>query len=294
STSISGATTRTTRPVAPTQLTVSSVTVASVTVAWVASLDTGGDPLVRQTLSYSVSGTVATVQLDATAVSYTISGLAGSTSVDDISVAAENSAGSSSVAETVSASTSPSEAPTISSLADTATLAGEATSPQAFTVADFATEPSALTVRASSSNANLVPPSSVAIGGIGTLRFVVVTPVAGTTGSAVVTLSVTNEAGLAAAASFQVTVEEAWQSIYPTSGYATGGTQVTVSGAGFDSASDYTCRFAAGAMVATSGAAVLSGASLVCVTPGWLFVAQGVGFSLLKGAAALKAGAQGE
>ena len=27
--------------------------------------------------------------------------------------------------------------------------------------------------------------------------------------------------------------------------YATGGTQVTVSGAGFDAASDYTCRFAA-------------------------------------------------
>ena len=105
SSSISGATTRATLPAAPTMLTVASVAEASVTVAWVASVDTGGERLLRQTLEYSVAGVVETVQLDATAVYYTISGLAGSTSVDGISVSAENSAGSSRATLAVSART---------------------------------------------------------------------------------------------------------------------------------------------------------------------------------------------
>ena len=291
---IEAATTRTTRPMPPTQLRVAAVAEASVAVEWTPSADTGGEPLVRQTIAYELGGVVRTVQLDAAATAYTIAGLSGATAVDGIAVSADNSAGSSAPSAAVSARTVNSQAPTISALADTTTLAGEATSPQAFTVGDAATASAALTVRAASSNAELVPPSAVAIGGIGALRFVVVTPVEGNIGAATITLSVTNEAGLTSGTQFQVTVEESWQAIHPTISYATGGSPVTVSGAGFSSDSDYTCRFSTGSMVASSPAALRSGAELVCTAPAWPYVALGVRFTLLKGAALLRAGARGE
>ena len=74
------------------------------------------------------------------------------------------------------------------------------------TVADSETPANALIVTATSSNVALVSPSNILLGGSGTLRTVLVSPTAGRTGSATITLTVEDSDGLTASASFLLTV----------------------------------------------------------------------------------------
>jgi VCBS repeat-containing protein len=98
--------------------------------------------------------------------------------------------------------------PTISTIADQGTAVGVAVGPISFTVADVETAAGSLTVSGNSSNPTLVPNANLTFGGSGANRTLTVTPVPGQTGSATITVSVTD--GTATAnASFQLTVSPA-------------------------------------------------------------------------------------
>jgi Bacterial Ig domain len=77
--------------------------------------------------------------------------------------------------------------------------------PLAFTVGDAETAASALTLGASSSNPTLVPTSGIAFGGSGANRTVTVTPAAGRTGTATITVTV-SDGRLVATDTFVLTV----------------------------------------------------------------------------------------
>jgi len=91
-------------------------------------------------------------------------------------------------------------APTITAIANQTILASTRTPSLAFTVADAETVASKLKVTASSSSPKLVPVSGIALGGTGAGRTVRVTPVKGHTGSAKITLTVSDGAATASRA----------------------------------------------------------------------------------------------
>ncbi|MBK7951380.1 MAG: PQQ-dependent sugar dehydrogenase [Deltaproteobacteria bacterium] len=95
--------------------------------------------------------------------------------------------------------------PTISSVADRTTPTGVAVGPLAVTLGDLETAATALTLSGSSSNPTLLPSANIVFGGSGANRTVTVTPVAGQTGSALVTLTV-GDGTASATTSFTLTV----------------------------------------------------------------------------------------
>ena len=97
-------------------------------------------------------------------------------------------------------------APTISAIADQTVDAGTATSALDFTVSDIVTPAGMLTVTATSSDQTLVPDANIQLGGTDGNRTVTVTPAADQAGTATITVSVTDEAGLTASEDFQLTV----------------------------------------------------------------------------------------
>jgi VCBS repeat-containing protein len=97
------------------------------------------------------------------------------------------------------------DAPTISALANQTTAPGVAVGPINFTVGDLETAPGSLTLNGSSNNTTLVPNANIAFGGSGANRTVTVTPVAGQTGTANITVTV-SDGTLNTPTSFQLTV----------------------------------------------------------------------------------------
>lgn len=96
--------------------------------------------------------------------------------------------------------------PTISAIADVETAVATSTGAIAFTIADQGTVATSLTVTKASSNLEVVPTANVVLGGSGTDRLVTVTPVAGKTGTAVITLTVKDAQNLTATEEFTVYV----------------------------------------------------------------------------------------
>ena len=84
--------------------------------------------------------------------------------------------------------------------------AGAHTPALPFTVNDAETAADRLVVSATSSNPDLIPAAGIVLGGSGANRTVTVTPGANLTGTAVVTLTVTDEGRLATKTTFNVTV----------------------------------------------------------------------------------------
>jgi VCBS repeat-containing protein len=95
--------------------------------------------------------------------------------------------------------------PTISGIGSQTTSSGTATAPLAFTVGDAETSPDSLTVMFHSSNQALVPDGNITLGGSGAGRTVAVTPASGQSGTATITLSV-SDGFLSASTSFNLTV----------------------------------------------------------------------------------------
>jgi autotransporter-associated beta strand protein len=95
-------------------------------------------------------------------------------------------------------------APTISAISNLSVPSGGNTGPLAFTVGDAET-PGSLTVTGSSSNPTLVPNANIVVVGSGASRSVTVTPVSGLTGTATITLTV-SDGSLTADEPFTVTV----------------------------------------------------------------------------------------
>ena len=97
--------------------------------------------------------------------------------------------------------------PTISNIPDQTVLVGASTGAIAFTVGDAETALSALTLTAGSSNTALVPNANIAFGGSGADRTVTVTPASGQTGTAAITVTV-SDGTLTASDTFVVTVNQ--------------------------------------------------------------------------------------
>jgi hypothetical protein len=97
------------------------------------------------------------------------------------------------------------DAPTISALGAQTTSEDTPVSNLAFTVGDIETAAASLTVTASSSSTAVVPISGVTFGGSGANRTVSIAPVANASGTATITLTV-SDGSLTATSSFNVTV----------------------------------------------------------------------------------------
>ncbi len=97
--------------------------------------------------------------------------------------------------------------PVISAVAAQVTFPNLAVSNIAFTVGDFETPAAALAVSAASGNTNLLPAANLILGGSASNRTVTLTPAGNRSGEAVVTLTVTDAAGLSASTSFILRVD---------------------------------------------------------------------------------------
>jgi alpha-tubulin suppressor-like RCC1 family protein len=84
--------------------------------------------------------------------------------------------------------------PSITDLADQKILSGTATGALAFTIGDPDTAMAKLTVKGASSNTTLVPAAGIVFGGSGANRTVKITPAAGKTGTAKITVTVSDGA----------------------------------------------------------------------------------------------------
>ncbi len=88
----------------------------------------------------------------------------------------------------------PDNAPTISAIADQITDEDTPTGPLSFTIADMETPATSLTVSGSSSNTTLIPSSNIVFGGSGSSRIITLTPAANQSGSATITVLVSDGA----------------------------------------------------------------------------------------------------
>ena len=95
--------------------------------------------------------------------------------------------------------------PTISDIADQTVSENSNTGALAFTIGDQDSDIASLTVQTSSSNTALVPAGNVAVGGTGASRTITVTPLSNQSGSATITVTV-SDGFLSAVDQFTVTV----------------------------------------------------------------------------------------
>jgi hypothetical protein len=106
------------------------------------------------------------------------------------------------------------DAPTISNVSNRAVARDSNTGAIAFTVGDIETAAASLMLSRASSNTSLVPTSAIVFGGSGANRTVTVTPAAGLTGTATITLTVSDGAA-SAADTFVLTVNPPGSSNQP-------------------------------------------------------------------------------
>jgi hypothetical protein len=97
-------------------------------------------------------------------------------------------------------------APGISAISDRSVDQDTVVGPIEFSVTDAETSANQLTVTASASEASVFPADGVAVAGTGAVRSITLTPLEATTGTANITLTVIDGAGLRTARSFQVAV----------------------------------------------------------------------------------------
>lgn len=98
-------------------------------------------------------------------------------------------------------------APTISSLTSSLEVLQDSSSgSMTFGIADDRSSASSLTVSAQSSNTQLLPDAGITIGGSGPQRTLLLSPEAGSSGTADVTVSVTDAEGLATTQKLRLTV----------------------------------------------------------------------------------------
>jgi hypothetical protein len=106
-------------------------------------------------------------------------------------------------------------APTISAINNQAVALNQATAAIPFTIGDAETAATKLTLSASSSSTTVVPNANIVLGGSGASRTVKVTPAANQSGSAQITISVSDGTN-SASSSFTVTVQPAAGNTAPT------------------------------------------------------------------------------
>ncbi len=100
----------------------------------------------------------------------------------------------------------PNSPPTISAIADQTIEQNTSTTPISFTISDAESPADQLTLRAVTSNTRLLPESSFVFGGSGRNRTLTITPTAGISGTASVTVGVTDEKQRFSSVRFTLTV----------------------------------------------------------------------------------------
>src|SRR2546425_1035319 len=179
----------------------------SVTMAWDRSTDT---TVTGYRLYYTDVSAGTTSAINAGNVtSNTVSGLL-ETKTYSFDVVAYNASGTESVPSNVINYTVPgaNTAPTISSIADQTTTQNTPTAPIAFAVGDAQTAAGSLILSSTSSNPALIPVANIVFGGSGANRTVTVTPAVNQTGTATITVTV-SDGSLTASDSFVLTVNSA-------------------------------------------------------------------------------------
>eukprot|EP00961_Rhodomonas_salina_P112791 1517242-Rhodomonas_salina.1 len=248
-----------TLPSAPMNVVVSKILRSIVEIGWAPPDDDGGAPALRHIIRYALNGQEKTVFVPGQSFSYTFTNLSREPAIEGITIVVENSAGVGAPSNPVTVTTIPSTPPTVSSLHDTMTVAGESSVPQSVQVFDSETAADELVILVKTSSEELTPQHGISIEGIGHLRFIVVTPAPGKTGESTIFLTVVDEDGLQATSSFVIVVTTAWQQLVPTRGSASGGTTVTITGAGFSSSGkDYACRFSSGTLIVDAPASFIT------------------------------------
>lgn len=106
-------------------------------------------------------------------------------------------------------------APTISSIEDQSININELLS-LTISISDDESAPATLTLTGSSDNQTLVPDTNIVLTGMGSSRTLVIVPAAGQTGTAVITLIVSDEDGQTAQTSFELTVTDPTVNTAPT------------------------------------------------------------------------------
>ncbi len=211
----------------------------SVNLAWDASPDAGvaGYNVYYGTATHSYQGQIPV----GNNLTGTVPGLADGTTYYFAVTAVDAFGLESDYSTEISYVTPGNQAPTISAISDQATTTGQPVGPIAFTVADGQTPVMNLTVSGSSSSTTLVPNANITFGGTGANRTVTVTPAANKTGSAQITVTV-SDGNLTASTTFTVTVQAGGSTDTPptisvigsqtaTSGQSTGPIAFTVSDA---------------------------------------------------------------
>ena len=151
------------------------------------------------------SGTVLGGQSQAVQTALSTTGMSPGNYVGAVCVAS-NDPVRPKVAEILRLTLTPNTAPTISDIANTSTPEDTATPAIPFTVGDSESPAAALTVSAVSSDQSVVADSGISLGGSGTDRQIVVSPVANAVGFADITVTVTDQGGMTASDTFRVTV----------------------------------------------------------------------------------------
>jgi hypothetical protein len=100
------------------------------------------------------------------------------------------------------------DAPTLSSIPDQTAIVNTPTAAIPFTIGDAQTPADNLTVSGSSSNTTLAPNANIVFGGSGANRTVTITPAAGQTGAATITVTV-SDGSETASDTFTLTVNPA-------------------------------------------------------------------------------------
>jgi uncharacterized repeat protein (TIGR01451 family) len=153
------------------------------------------------------SGATSTLRITATVDM----GTAGTTITNTASIAAADQPDPFPSNDTAEAVIRVNSAPTISDIPDQTIHVGQTLGPLYFNVGDAETDPDNLSVWASSLNTTLVPTDAIVLSGSGTSRSLSVSPVAGQTGSATITITVSDDQ-LSAADSFVLAVK--WYTMF--------------------------------------------------------------------------------
>ncbi len=164
------------------------------TMSTAVAISLGGSDAHGGIASYAVASNPTHGSLSGSGASRTYAPAAGYTGADSFTFTVTDAYGMVSDPATVGLTVNPAAntPPTIAAIADQSTAVSTPTTPIAFTVGDLETAAASLAVTGASSNLTLVPVANIVFAGSGASRTLTVTPAAGQSGVATITVAVSD------------------------------------------------------------------------------------------------------